>query len=144
MVRNPEAKPLHNQLYLAEKELRWLEGRAEVAHAALSHHFGDSRLAPVHTMRTREYLINNATWNQFGFIAASEVAQNAWWQPVLAWLADHPYALLVGDADTAKMGGKRDKVDIDYALHNEAPKEWIGPQRYSSEVSLFVQKPRAE
>lgn len=143
MVKDKE-RLLNNQLNLAEADLRWIEGRAVVKHAALPEQFQDSRLASVMLMRTREWMLNQQEWDQFGVVNAESVRADYRWQPVLEWLAGHPYALLVGDRQLAEKGKRRDKVDIDYSLGNEAPKEWIGPHRYGIEKSMFAQSEIAE
>lgn len=149
MVRSPEARPLNNRLNLDDKVLQCIDGRVEYKHQALAHPFGDSSVGSTQILRTRELLMNNLKWNQYWFVNALEVVADFQWQPVLEWLSDHPYALLVGDVQLFQNGGKREKItDKDTVLKEEAEKkepvkEWIGPHRYDANVKIMDQRSRA-
>lgn len=144
MVSSPEAKPLHNRLNLDEGSQDWLDGKVEPKYTALQHPFGDSRLSNVHVMRTREFALNGLEWNQFGFVNAAEIVADPQWKPVLQWLEKHPYALFVTDVELAAQGGKRERVIIDDVLRKKQTRTWVGPDRYAKDISMFLQRDRAE
>jgi hypothetical protein len=144
MVSSLERKPLINRLNLTDKELRWVYPIEEPKYNSLAEKFGDSRMASTLMMGVREFVAHDLSWQQFGLTSAETVIADEKWSTVLQWLADHPYALLVGDKQLAQKQKRRNKIDIEFSLENEAPKEWVGPHRYVAEKSMFDQSDTAD
>lgn len=144
-------KELYNHLNISEKDKKILNfvqdavASAELtaAHRAQNCDFGISHISSQATLRARETQIFSGAREQYGLVGAEVVLPaDQSWQPVLEWVAGHPYALKTGDRQRIEKRQKRARIDIEQQLLNELEAEeedFVGPHRYATEQSMATQ-----